>query len=623
MKKQLLFGMALTLGVAAFAQQKTRASLPKRSVPFKRMEALKGDEAKKTGGQTPKANAKAIHLNPVPNATTTIIGETQYDLQTNSSVGHRIINHGDGTISAIWTICDAGSPYTNRGTGYNYFDGSKWIYPDTTNPVVITRFENLRTGFPDLGKLRGTKDVIINHETAGYTLMEDTNTVKGAQPFSVFQTDATVGLGTGSHGAIWPRLAVGGSDNATLHVIANYSDTIAMVNGVKQPMVYSRSQDGGATWDIKAVALPGYDSLSTLYGGGEQYAIDANGNDVAIATGGVGENVSLWKSSDNGTTFTKTLVDAFPYAPENNGTPLGNDSVPTNDGSVAVALDASGKAHVAYGYTQSGLDATGAAVYAPGTIGLVYWNEANQTKVDVPITVGAVDVDGDGVYSVGTLATDVNACRYGNNAILHKPSIGFDANGTIYIVFSMPLDNDSTPDGQPYRDIWAVASADGGATWSEATNLTSTVQEEESFPVLAKNVDQFMHIVYQSDFEPGTALTNGDGDATNTINYLKVDKSVLAVGMKDNHQASFAVGQNYPNPFNGLTNFGVNLTKASAVAVAVTDIFGKQVMSTVNYGNQTPGHHTFSMDCSKLSAGIYFYTVTCGTESITKKMIID
>ncbi|MFN5183322.1 MAG: T9SS type A sorting domain-containing protein [Bacteroidota bacterium] len=622
MKKQLLFGVALTVGFAAFAQQNNRVSIPRKSVPFKRLEALKGDEAKKSGGQTPKSNAKAIHLNPVPNATTTIIGETQYDLQTNSSVGHRIVNHGDGTISAIWTICDAGSPYTNRGTGYNYYDGTGWQYPNTTNPVVITRFENLRTGFPDLGKLRGTKDVIVNHETAGYTIMEDTNSTKGAQPFTVFQTDATVGLGTGSHGAIWPRLAVGGNDNATLHVIANYSDTIAMVNGVKQPMVYSRSQDGGTTWDIKAVAMPGYDSTRTKYGSAEDYAIDAVGNNVAVVLGGLGEHVTLWKSSDNGTTFARTLVDSFEYAPDYAVLAPVDSILPTNDGSVAVALDASGKAHVAFGYSEVSNDAVNGAVFIPGSIGLMYWNESSQTMVDIPITLGAVDIDGDGLYSVGALGTDANAARYGNNSLLHKPSIGFDAAGSIYIAFSLPADNDSTPDGQPYRDIWAVTSSDGGATWSDAVNLTSTLQEEESFPVLAKNVDQFLHIVYQSDFEPGTALTNGDGDGTNTINYLKVDKSVLA-SVKENKELSFSVGQNYPNPFNGTTNFGVNLKKASNVAVSVTDIFGKQVMNAINFGTQTMGHHTFSMDCSKLSAGIYFYTVTCGTESVTKKMIIE
>lgn len=619
MKKQLLFGMALALGVAGFAQQNARAVAPmaKQTVPFKRLEALKGNEAKKTGGQTPVLGTHA-KLNPVLTATTTIIGETQYDLQSNSSMASRIINHSDGTISAIWTICDAGSPYTNRGTGYNYFDGSGWQYPNTTNPVVINRFENLRTGFPSIGTLRGTRDVIINHETAGYTLMADTNATKGTQPFTVFQTSAT------NSGPIWPRLAVGGSDNASLHVIANFSDTTYIVNGVKQPMVYSRSLDGGVNWDIVELGLPGYDSTITLYGGGEEYAIDAVGNNVGIVRGGLGEHVALWKSSNNGTTWNRILVDSFPYVPDYSVlAPLDTVGIPTNGGDVAVAIDANGKAHVAYGYCEVANDPTNGAVFFPGLAGLVYWNEITNTKVDIPISLAAVDADGSGVWEVGTLTTDANAARYGNNALLCKPTIGLDGNGGIYIVFSMPADNDLTADDQSYRDIWAVASTDGGATWSEAVNLTTTVGEEDAFPAVAKRVDNFLHIVYQSDFEPGTALTNGDGDGTNTINYLKVDKNIFAVGIKEQNKASFAVGQNYPNPFNGTTNFGVNLTKASTVSVAVTDMFGKQVVNTVNYGMQSMGHHTFSVDCSKLSSGIYFYSVTCGNETITKKMIVE
>jgi hypothetical protein len=44
MKKQLLFGVALAVGLASYAQQNSRVSLPRKSVPFKRLEALKGDE---------------------------------------------------------------------------------------------------------------------------------------------------------------------------------------------------------------------------------------------------------------------------------------------------------------------------------------------------------------------------------------------------------------------------------------------------------------------------------------------------------------------------------------------------------------------------------------------------
>lgn len=635
MKKTLLLGMSFALGLSALAQQSNNTGatnvttpLSKQNQPFVRLKTATGDETTsgvlKKGATVKKAVAKSPGLNPVLTSTTTTIGQTQYDLQTNSSVARRIRRHNDGTCSAIWTISPGGSPYTLRGTGYNYMDNTEtWLYPDTTH-IVLNRLESYRTGFPDLGLLRGTQDVIVCHETAGYTISQGTNSVKGAMPFSFVQTSAAVPSPTTGQGGIWPRLAIGGPGDSTMHVIGNYPDTNTVMAGVKQPMVYSRSQDGGVTWDIQAITLPGYDSTVLLYGGGEAYSIDAWGNTVAIVTAGLGDHVMLFKSTDNGTTFTRSFVDSFPYAPDYSvSAPVGYDSIPTNDGSVSVLVDAGGVVHVAYAYSEVGLDNTGASVFRPGSIGLVYWNDAAQTKVDIPIPLSSVDTDMDGLYYVGTLTTDANAARYRNASILTMPSVGRDAAGNTFITFSLPADNDVTGDDQSFRDIFAVSSSDG-FNWSDAVNLTNTIGTEESFPSLAKNVDGFLHIVYQEDFEPGTALNNADADGTNNINYLKVDANLLLTDIKNNNgtSPSFAVGQNYPNPFNGTTNFAINLSKNANVSVTVTNIFGQNVLEA-NAGNKTPGVHTIGLDCTKLASGIYFYTVTAGTESITKKMIIE
>ena len=56
------------------------------------------------------------------------IGTTQYDLQTNQALGSsRLHLFDDGTLSAVWTMGFAGAePWADRGTGYNYFDGTSW-----------------------------------------------------------------------------------------------------------------------------------------------------------------------------------------------------------------------------------------------------------------------------------------------------------------------------------------------------------------------------------------------------------------------------------------------------------------------------------------------------------------
>jgi len=82
------------------------------------------------------------------------------------------------------------------------------------------------------------------------------------------------------------------------------------------------------------------------------------------------------------------------------------------------------------------------------------------------------------------------------------------------------------------------------------------------------------------------------------------------------------VSQNRPNPFSGNTNIDVHLTQAADVVIDVMNITGQKVMQ-LNNGRLSAGNHTFQIDGSSLSAGVYFYTVYAGGSSVTKKMIVQ
>ncbi len=82
-----------------------------------------------------------------------------------------------------------------------------------------------------------------------------------------------------------------------------------------------------------------------------------------------------------------------------------------------------------------------------------------------------------------------------------------------------------------------------------------------------------------------------------------------------------SISQNRPNPFNSNTTIDVNLNKAANVSMEVINITGQTVYS-VNLGQKSQGTHTIDFNASNMASGIYFYTVTAGTSSITKKMII-
>jgi len=81
------------------------------------------------------------------------------------------------------------------------------------------------------------------------------------------------------------------------------------------------------------------------------------------------------------------------------------------------------------------------------------------------------------------------------------------------------------------------------------------------------------------------------------------------------------VSQNIPNPFNGYTTIEVSTETAEAVTVEVSNIMGQSIY-TLNAGN-IDGKQEIELSAENLEAGIYFYTVRIGKESITKKMIVE
>ncbi len=86
---------------------------------------------------------------------------------------------------------------------------------------------------------------------------------------------------------------------------------------------------------------------------------------------------------------------------------------------------------------------------------------------------------------------------------------------------------------------------------------------------------------------------------------------------------SFELYQNYPNPFNPTTIIGYKLPVAGRVSLKVFDFLGREVATLVN-GYQQAGRYnsTFSILNSALSNGIYFYRLTLGNYSSTRKMVL-
>ncbi len=93
-------------------------------------------------------------------------------------------------------------------------------------------------------------------------------------------------------------------------------------------------------------------------------------------------------------------------------------------------------------------------------------------------------------------------------------------------------------------------------------------------------------------------------------------------GISENGQpVAFGLSQNYPNPFNPVTIINFNIASKSFVSLKVFDMLGREVSVLVSEEKQ-PGEYKAFFNGSGLSSGMYFYTLTAGNFSETRKMML-
>jgi ligand-binding sensor domain-containing protein len=103
------------------------------------------------------------------------------------------------------------------------------------------------------------------------------------------------------------------------------------------------------------------------------------------------------------------------------------------------------------------------------------------------------------------------------------------------------------------------------------------------------------------------------------------------VGVENNSAKvidDFELFQNYPNPFNSMTNiqFQVPLchsgeSRNPLVVIKVFNILGREVKTLVNEYKHS-GTYQVSFNAEGLTSGIYFYKMTAGDFSETKKLVL-
>ena len=103
-------------------------------------------------------------------------------------------------------------------------------------------------------------------------------------------------------------------------------------------------------------------------------------------------------------------------------------------------------------------------------------------------------------------------------------------------------------------------------------------------------------------------------------------QSTVGIDNDVNVPKEFTLKQNYPNPFNPTTDISFTIGQTSDINLTIYNLLGQKVRVLENASRQA-GTHTLRWDGrdqmgQDVSTGVYLYTLTNGTKSITKKMAL-
>ncbi len=89
---------------------------------------------------------------------------------------------------------------------------------------------------------------------------------------------------------------------------------------------------------------------------------------------------------------------------------------------------------------------------------------------------------------------------------------------------------------------------------------------------------------------------------------------------------AFSLGQNYPNPFNAETAIGFSLPPGGDCRLEIIDILGR-IVKDIDLRGLPPGNQTVTWDARDnsgrdVASGVYFYRLSFGSGSQTRKMVL-
>lgn len=190
-------------------------------------------------------------------------------------------------------------------------------------------------------------------------------------------------------------------------------------------------------------------------------------------------------------------------------------------------------------------------------------------------------------------------------------------------IFALDIDNDNKLDIGIVNDnsSWQGNSVsllrnEGKGQFLDRCMLTYAIGDRPTFGEASDfNNDGLPDILVQYDWNHVKVLINNSEPAPPTSVNLPGDPEQV------NNDYEIKLYPCYPNPFNPTTTIIYELPVQRKVQLKIYDILGEEIQMLINE-EKPAGKYEFKFDGSNLSSGIYFYRLSAGKFTKTRKLLL-
>ena len=451
------------------------------------------------------------------------VGGTWYDFQSNGSIGKMIFKDNLGAIQMMWMDGEASDILTcTRSIKYNFSndDGESWL-----DDAGITINDRRRGGFGSmwLTNEEEPRAVFFFHQGQEETL------------FSFCGIDFLYGIGASintpaprypEQSVIWPQGVI--SPGNRIHILYNRRDTdmLSYAPGLfdrdmepvfgDNPIEIERSLQNS----FRIAQSPHSERAAMVWmhnrlgfedlGPWEGYLAWQMNNDVVIVWTDDGEE---WNFDE-----PRNITNMIPPDPRQEGTASYGDTLRPFR-TMDLIFDENDFLHVVFEarlLKVQAIEESEPPIDALNLSKSILYHWSEQTEEITPVADGWWDHDIRD--EEGNIVRQINP-GYWYESTVCRPSLAYDDDGDLYCVYTIFPRDDYSVHNYCNADIAVTVSENNGRTWYEPTMITTTrtleaeegESESEMYPSLAFEIDDFLHISYQLDTEPGSTIADYPG----------------------------------------------------------------------------------------------------------------